>query len=598
MTPSATARRRMLERAFDRDGFDIADCGRFTHNGRIGLIAEHRTARNYDTGQRKRAYYVEGTPYEMGHLIGQMAEPEIDRMTSQYIDEMVRQLIHGASYEHAPNDDREAPARLNEGLPLIPMHAPLVNTVYRRMKLRGLLDAVPVRYHEELAGIVDGCRAAAELRKRRTSVCMKELWVLNAGIDYLFAIVHSGKLLDVVFPGVKRSQLRAPMWCNGFALLGDATTDGALMGRDFMFPTGDAFQDLAALIIRHPAAGASTALPTVSLAAPGIVGAMAAMNSDGVAAGVDVTPGANSDPTRPGLNSLLLVRHSIETGPTAEEAVDRIAEADRGVSWGYLVADGGHAHDRACVVETGAVGARIPSVSYIGGLRRTDPKLHRLLPTRKFLLDHPTGEVRNGAMVRWDDGVENLDVYLETFNEKLWQHFKKQLRPGAFAPDGYINEVPPIQGDGCPDPIHEQNCPQSYYFAPQRGVPGEVLVVTNHFIHPEMRLCAMKPWTNSLNGPRAVDTSQWRYDELNHRILAALDDGPISPARAKALIDFLSPKRDFRCYYWDKNPRSRDGKSLSVNGAVLLFDLKRRSVEASYGYHDDKWVKVRLSRYV
>jgi len=589
-------RRRRVEQGFDSDGFDIAACGRFCFRGAIGAVAEHRKARNIDTGARKRAYYVEGTPYEMGYLMGMMAEPEIDRMTSQYIDGMVRAMLHGAR----GHQDEANEAGESLGLPLIPMHATLVNTVYKRLRRRGVLDAVPVRYHQEIDGMVDGCRAAAAFARRKTSVTPEELWVLNVGVDFLFAVFQSGKLLNLLFPGVTPHHLGSPMWCNGFALLGSAKTGGVLMGRDFMFPTGEVFQDLATMIIRNPQAPPGDALcPTVSVAAPGFVGGMTAMNAHGVAAGVDVSPGGNCDPSDPGLNSLLLVRHAVESGANGTQAVARIVDAHRGVSWCYLVADGGDGREQAYVVEAGASTAPMPSVSYISSLRNSDPQLRRLLPRRPFLLDHPTGDVRQGAMVRSADGIDGLDDYIGTFNDALWRHFPgKTLHADAFAERGYINRTTGCRTPTSPEDPFEHNCPGNYYFAPQRGRAGEVLLLANHFLHPEMRIAAMKPWTNRVYGSWLTDDSQWRYDDLNRRILEALDGGRIDRARARELIDFLAPTGDTPCYYGRENPRSRDGKAIAISGAVSVLDLGARDIETHYGYYPDKWVRIRLGGYV
>ena len=71
-----------LRAAFAHDGFefdrdkDVVVYPSGDDTGAIGVRADHHRARNYETGQPKQAYYVEGTPYEMGWLIGKMAEPK------------------------------------------------------------------------------------------------------------------------------------------------------------------------------------------------------------------------------------------------------------------------------------------------------------------------------------------------------------------------------------------------------------------------------------------------------------------------------------------------------------------------------------------
>ena len=95
-----------------------------------------------------------------------------------------------------------------------------------------------------------------------------------------------------------------------------------------------------------------------------------------------------------------------------------------------------------------------------------------------------------------------------------------------------------------------------------------------------------------------MNDSQWRYDELNHRILDSLDrEGPITYKRAKRILDFLAPYGDFPDYY-RLNPKSKDGRETVIFGSTTLFDLKARSVESHFGFYGDEWVKLHLPHYV
>ena len=322
-------------------------------------------------------------------------------------------------------------------------------------------------------------------------------------------------------------------------------------------------------------------MPFVSMTAPGFVGSVAAMNSNGVAAGVDMIPGANCTSAEPGMNSLFLVRDCIERGGTFDEALGRIIEAKRGVTYDYiLAADGGPEADRACVVEAGASMKRIPFRGYVRNVRK---ELRDLLPNHKYITKHRSGIASKGVMVRYPGDLPYLDKYIKKFNRGLWEFFGKQLRPDAFDERGYINES-----------FDDTNCPETYYFAPERMNDKNVILATNHWIHPEMRLCGMKPWTSNFARGHMNDV-QWRYDELNFRLKGALDKGPIPYARAKALIDFLKP-RNFPGYH-DGKDMSTDRKEYVINGSVSLFNLGRRTVESHYGYYGDKWVKIRLKNY-
>ena len=66
-----------LWNAFEHDGYRIKKT--INEFGRTGIVAEHKTAANYDTGVKKKAYYLEGTNYEMGYLLGLLRQRGRDR---------------------------------------------------------------------------------------------------------------------------------------------------------------------------------------------------------------------------------------------------------------------------------------------------------------------------------------------------------------------------------------------------------------------------------------------------------------------------------------------------------------------------------------
>ena len=564
------ARINKVRTAFAQDGFLVADDDIVCFRDRIGIRALHRTASSYDTGAPKVAYYVEGTAFEMGFLMGRLAESEIDRMTETFIDRvfgaMIREAVRGERLDFTGT----------HGPRIIRIHGLLVGLVRDMIRARGVLSDVPRRIHQEIRGILAGSREAARLENRSTSVTEEELWVLNAGLDCILSRTHTGILLPAF---IRPRDLRLPIACNGFAILNDAAADGALFARDYMFPTGGIFQEVACHVIYNPVSDDDEPrLPFVSMTAPGIIGSISAMNTAGVAAGVDVAVGGNCDPRRPGFNSLLLVRDCIEHGHRADGALQRILSARRGVTWNYILADGGGDTDRACVVEAGA---SVPHIAFAGYPVESQ---RPLLPNREFLDQHPSAEQVRGAMTRWDDFRLPAE-YLE-FNPPLWARFQKLMPIDGLAARGRINSTPT-----------DRNLPGAFYFAPLRGRPGQVILTTNHFVIPEMRLCSMHPWASRVAKPRLND-SQWRYDELNHRILATLDrKEPIDEASAKRLLSFLAPDGDFPDYY-RLNPKSRDGEQTLILGSSSLFNLKARTVESHYGYFADPWIKIHLTDYV
>ena len=551
-----------LFKAFGEDGYDIKKVK--TYNQRIGIMAEHRSAVNYETKKRKRVYYVEGNPYEMGYLLGLMAEEEIHRMTTDFTNKIIPAFINSQK------------SRRPEGIRGI-----VASLVYELSQAMGAEIPSELRY--EMKGIVAGCKHA----NPKTQVSEKELIALNVGFDVLLALVYRPDfLLHKKIPDLRPEELNLPLMCNGFAIFDEAAGNGHYFGRDFMFPTAGVFHDTACLMIYNPSENPGrTSLPIVSMTAPGMVGSIAAMNINGVAVGVDMSPGANCDPSNVGINSLLLVRHCTQGGRTAEGVVETMTNSKRGVSWTYIVADGTTNKDKACVVEAGC------TTDHPDFLTHPPKELKKYLPDENFMKTHPSAEFRKGMMVRWA-GYQYPDAYL-TFNGDLWKYFGKKLHGDAFDPRGYINKFL----DKNKTELIEENCPFTYYFAPQRETTDNIVMVTNHYLIPEMRFYAMTDWISGLVGDKVNDI-QWRYDELNNQILTALETkGSIDYGTAKRLIDFLAPYGKYPSYY-DTNPKSEDGKEIRIEGSTSLFDLKNRTVESHFGYYCDGWIKITLPKYV
>jgi hypothetical protein len=229
-----------------------------------------------------------------------------------------------------------------------------------------------------------------------------------------------------------------------------------------------------------------------------------------------------------------------------------------------------------------------------------------------------TSEFRNGLMVRWNDYAYPQE-YLR-FNERLFGLFSRQYDPDAFTEQGYINRS-----------WKDRNCPYGFYFAPQRENDPNVVLVTNMFIIPEMRLYAMHPWTNLVSASQ-LDDLQWRYDELNCQLLSKLYPTPggaltpLSLEDAKDLIDYLTPNPEKgkhpeyynpppepatgffqRIWEWLRNlftgregtaSERADWREVQIEGSVSLMDLKEKTIHSHYGYHGDGWVTIHLEEYL
>ncbi len=546
-----------LNAAFEKDGYKIIKA--FTYAGRLGVMAAHRRILSYDTGKGKRCYYVEGTPYERGYLMGLLAEREMADMAVRFTDNVIFDFLD------------------IEFLNRFPLLQKLLVELLYELSER-TFDMLPGHIHAEVSGMLDGCKKA----NPRTKVTKKRLVVMNVAFDVLCALAYSGEFFQKRAPEVAANSIKLTMMCNAFSVFGEAATGGHYFARDFMFASGGVFQNNLCHVIHVPAEQPNTKLyPYVSVTAPGMAGSISAMNSNGVAIGVNMSPGANSNPGAVGLNSLLLARDAVLYGGDIRAAADVIVNADRGVAWNYALSDG--TLDMACTVEAGMSASRLDFTSYPA------PELRPFLPDEAYLLAHPGAPLKNGAIARWCK-MPYPREYL-TYNPKLWKDYQKTkdasitLYPNALAPDGFINRTP-----------EQKNCPSSFYFAPER-TDGDVHITGNHFISPRMRYCAMDPWTAMVVRGNVNDI-QWRYDALNHEIRSALDQkGSIGYEDARRIADFLAPYGKYPEYY-AKNPRSEDGKQIRIEGCVSLFDLKAKTVESHYGYYGDGWVRTTLENYL
>jgi hypothetical protein len=585
--PNPNAHIRRIVQAFNNDDFDVDQQDDIFHfQGKVGIRAAHRSPINPLIGERKRAYYVEGNYYQMGYLMGLMAEEKISRMANDYVDNIVFDYIN---------------AKLDENLQKI-IGDFLIEIV--KLHCEKIRPDIPQGYKDEIKGICHGCKAA----NSSTKVEEDRLFILNVGADALLSVIYSGKFpkleLKELYKIVKEQLtkrirlkpilklrpskfLRIPVMCHGFSIHGQAAGGNShFMGRHLMFPNAGVFQDVACMIIYN--SDVNDEFPIVCVNAPGMVGSMTVMNNQGVACGVDMIPSGNCNPDRPGMNSIPLMRHCIMHGDSCDSAVDVLVNAQRGVSWLYVIADG--KTDNACVVEAGMTTDNLNPLKYPPFYLR----LLRRLPSKRFLRRHSNVQQQKGLMVR-DSTYKFPGIFISKYNNRLWKFFKWIIRlfkgitikihHNAFDEMGYINKT-----------WTEENCPYNYYFAPQRDKRDDVVVASNHFIIPEMRLCSMKPWTVLISQGN-IDDIQWRYDELNKRIFEILNNGgTIDFNKAQDLISFLRPDGSFPDYY---NPPPRlPIEHVDIRGCISIMDLKKKIMKSQYGYYADEWVQITLPNYI
>jgi hypothetical protein len=542
---SVEERSARIEAAFRADGFAVARV--LVKDDRLGILARHTSARNTVTGSPKRAFYVEGDGAQMGWLIGAMAEPDVARMAGEFVEN-----VAFAFFGEGPASKEDALPRLKD------LIVRIISFASERM-----VPDLPPELLAEIDGIVEGCRAA----NPGTSVRRDRLLALNLGIDCLLAHIYTGTIFAE--RGVHPGLLRTPIGCNAFSISGDAAGGRHFFGRDFMFPTADVFQDAACLMLQVPEGSPENpGRMFVSQGAPGLVGTVAAMNEAGLAVGVNMLPSRLCDPGRPGLNSLLLIRECVQHNGSVEEAVERIRQAPRGVSWLYPLADaGGH----ACVVESGRrlagnepfpcfdhipsfYRARLPGLPYIQRIRAAhgEPPPSDGLVVRSRDYCYPEEYIRDWNEGLWKAFDRNwLAILKDLLGDILggakglpaqrWQKEVRRLLVGTAFSETMFDET------GAINPTwKDRNCPGPFYFAPQRERRPDVLIATNHCISPEMRLASMNEWIALLSGGEWNDM-QWRYDELNREIHAALAGAPagLEEAAAWDLISFLRPSGKF-----------------------------------------------------
>ena len=621
--------------AFNADGYDV-DPGRDiyyykpdeTGSYRVGIRATHKTACiNGNRKKKKKVFYLEGTPYQMGYMMGYLAEPDVSLMAVEYVENFAWSFIkygqQSRTYERGKwfrklfkkaikfscsiidhilrvflpgyRELRKTLKKLWEKIENV-IEKIVVNILFHFSE--GIKQDIPKEYLDEMQGILDGCKAA----NPKTKVKLKNLFVLNVGIDCVMAYLYRGLQLLKEVPEIKPEHLEIPVMCNGFSVSGSAAAGGNhYMGRDFMFPTGDAFQDAACMTIYKP--DMEGALPTIIVGGPGMVGAVAGINAKGVAVGVDVAPSGWADPERPGFNSLLLCRHSIQYGPDIHAAVEVMKKAHRGVPWIYILADG--STGKSCIVESVCsiteeikkgfpheelekahflkADTREPETEETGIFSFADNVKEAIAYIKENHPDIGDSVVQNdGIEVRWA-GDAYPGAYLDLDGE-LFRMFDRTLYPDALGDRGFFSKYIPKRGI-------ELNTPYTFYFAPQRETNPDIVLTTNFFIDPDARYTAMNAWVGKLFD-RQNNDYQWRYDTLNSLILDALErsEGGITYETAKDILAYLNPKGKYPWYYGKKD--------RVIEGTLSLFDLKAKTIESQYGYYRDEWISLTLPKYL
>ena len=393
-------------------------------------------------------------------------------------------------------------------------------------------DAIPDYLLEEMKGVADGANAANPSNKQITA---DDVLVLNEGLDSLYSILFTARLPNT------QGATKDILGCNGFVVSGNATVDGRVYhGRDFMLATGGVFQDEALMAVYIPDKGK----PFITLGAPGFVGLTTGINSQGLSMGVDVVFGGATRKT-PGIGCLLVIRDIIQNCSNLDEAIERMKSLNRGVSWVYVIAD-----DEK-------------SLKYSNGIAVEEG----------MAVDDKGKEFNGPDILPWYTQLSMMDLIKKLPDEK---------------PDKGVITRPqnweyPAEFEGLED------------FPPQIEKYDDVVIATNHYIHPRMVFTTFSPWmqflqTNYWKTSRTLD----RYRDLEKRIHH--EYGNIDFETARYLIDFMNPNRKAKSIEDGYEGWTRYKVNGEIEGFHALFDNQDLIMECLYGYYnpDEPWVRVDL----
>src|SRR5512143_2835005 len=69
-------------------------------DGSIGIRATHMSAAIGTTSRMKKAFYLEGDSYTMGYLLGRLAEPDVERMCTEFNHSILFDFINLTISDH------------------------------------------------------------------------------------------------------------------------------------------------------------------------------------------------------------------------------------------------------------------------------------------------------------------------------------------------------------------------------------------------------------------------------------------------------------------------------------------------------------------
>lgn len=235
---------------------------------------------------------LRGTPYEMGVQTGREARAAVVAMCTTYLDHVVLEF-----FDADTKKNREEVRRVKD-------------TVSRRA-MKQFNPTLPELVLDEMRGIVKGAS--------HKDVTMPRLFAINFGIDILLAMAYDKSILEYI----PRDKIHIPDMCN-------VRMFGRYYMRDYQFPNGHAFNRFGGLIARYPENGC---LPTVSVAAPGMIGGVTVMNSSGMTVGCNLLRSSGVDRAQMQQGITTKLRGLAEVAWTTHGTMQVLRDFDNGCPW-------------------------------------------------------------------------------------------------------------------------------------------------------------------------------------------------------------------------------------------------------------------------
>jgi hypothetical protein len=583
-------------------------------------------------GSHKRVFYVRGTPYEMGFLMGQAAPAEVEALCTTYLHHIAPQFVSESfdlSMRAAPLFYQSAYEMLLGALTHLLIHG--ANEAFAAARKAG---DVPDRYVQEMQGLLDGV-ASTQLV---SAVTMERLVACNYGMDYLMSQIFSGELFRKVkkawdamdpelkkqLPDFEKEFLSVPDMCNAFVATGPATRSkqDTFLARDFQFNNAHVFHRYCTLIVRCPVEKGRHS--HVAVAMPGMVGHVTSFNEKRVAQGVNLVRSGAVDHERIGIGLMFLMRELAERATSAEHAEQVIKEHVMGNPWMLYAVDA--TGDHLCFELVARKWEnKMDRETWVAPTR---PQVAPLLPTKDALAPWREKRHRQGVWSRTGQPpVDTGDRQLWEWSTPLLRHHGQQrlVEPrrwkhaGRFLFDSWQEEnalVPRVGND---------------FFPPWKHQEG-IMIVNNQFRNPLLRLSQMNFWATLTERNACGNT--WRYESLASQLKASY--GQLTFDKCREAIQFLSPWKqpDYpqNVGYnaaipnmWDvvrdvvdkqvqkdnedtkeaKEARAeqtrKDNKAhphaVIISGSLSVVDVRTGYIEAKSGYWGSEWYGLHAMRY-